>query len=101
MTSVKADTNELILAVLYMDRFINSGFCPKEHNINLAFLVGLMLARKYLVEGDFSHVIYSIVANVNPIAMNHLEAEFLMFLEYELYVDHNSFEQYKEHIVNN
>lgn len=87
--------------MIYLDRFFTKGLVPTEFNIHKAMLISIMAAHKYLDDTVYDNLFMSKVGGLSLRKLNELEREFLIILDYELYVPEKIFRSYSEAIEKN
>jgi len=93
----KCSDNQFILALIYIDRFIehNSNFQLNSLNIHRLLISSIVISLKYDSDYFFNNSTYAKIGGISLKELNALEKEFLSKLHYHLYVDDNEFYFYQ------
>ena len=85
----------LILAVIYIDRFVESTqFCVVSQNMHKLLLAAIMLASKFFDDTFCSNAFFAEIGLVSLAEVNRMEQVFLSAIHYSLYVDEKLFLRY-------
>mmetsp|Transcript_24178 Transcript_24178/g.33900 ORF Transcript_24178/g.33900 Transcript_24178/m.33900 type:complete len:272 (-) Transcript_24178:184-999(-) len=85
-----------LIALVFIDRIIESkSIRVTRHNVHRLLITSIMIASKLMDDGTYNNKYYSHVGGISVKELNHLECEFLMLMDYNLNVDHDTFECYR------
>eukprot|EP00831_Metopus_contortus_P082385 TRINITY_DN8891_c0_g1_i3.p1 TRINITY_DN8891_c0_g1~~TRINITY_DN8891_c0_g1_i3.p1 ORF type:complete len:207 (+),score=5.98 TRINITY_DN8891_c0_g1_i3:98-718(+) len=86
-----------IVAFLYIDRILqmNPDFHLNSFSIHRLILSALVVAIKYLDDEYYTLIDYAKIGGISAREMAFLEAEFLKYLRYSLYISQELFEEYE------
>ncbi len=89
------DSSTLIHALILMDRVLSSHLIAlKGNNIYKLFFISILLSVKFLEDIIYDDLFYSLLSGIPLNDMINLEHEFLVMLNYRLYVEVKLFNQY-------
>ena len=95
ITYSDCEINSIICSLIYIDR-INKIKAINEFNIHRIFFCAVLVSIKYNEDIIFDNDYYSKVAGLNLSEINKLELEFISILDFNLYIDSQEFESYKQ-----
>ena len=95
ITYSDCEINSIICSLIYIDR-INKIKAINEFNIHRIFFCAILVSIKYNEDIIFDNDYYSKVAGLNLSEINKLELEFISILDFNLYIDSQEFESYKQ-----
>lgn len=93
------EPSTLIVAIIYLDKFFTKGLIPTEFNIHKILLVCITVANKYVDDSIYDNIYMSKVGGLPLDKLNELELEFLITLDYKLYVTDELFQKYATLLV--
>ena len=95
----EAEDNTIILALIYLDKICEKAWIIlSEYNIHKILFVSILIAIKYNEDSFYNNKYYSQIAGVNLKELKKMESEFLRLIKFELYINKNIFEKYKNYI---
>ena len=95
----EAEDNTIILALIYLDKICEkASIILSEYNIHKILFVSILIAIKYNEDSFYDNKYYSQIAGVNLKELKKMESEFLRLIKFELYINKNIFEKYKNYI---
>ena len=98
---VKPECSTLVISLIYIDILLNldrENLFLTENNIFKIFLTSLVLATKYNEDLYDDNGYFSKVGGVSLPEINSLEREFLILLDYKMYVGDDLFKIYEENL---
>jgi Cyclin len=98
---MKCSEETFILALIYLDR-ITSKEKQLEINsycIHRLFLSGLVVAAKFFEDKYYKNSYYSKVGGISNIELNTLELQFLLLIDFQLYVSDEEYEKYQHTLM--
>lgn len=85
-----------VVALIYIDRIIESRrIILTSLNIHRLLITSVMLSAKFLDDIFYNNAFYAKLGGVSPLEMNALEIEFLKLINFSLFVNFDSYTQYK------
>ena len=95
---MKCSEECFILAVIYMDRLAcrEASIVINEKCIHRLFLSSLVVAAKFFDDKFYKNLYYSKVGGISNDEMNVLEIQFLLLIDFGLFVSSEEFERYRE-----
>jgi hypothetical protein len=95
---MKCSEESFIMAVIYMDRLVcrESNIVINEKCIHRLFLSSLVVAAKFFDDKFYKNLHYSKVGGISNNEMNVLEIQFLLLIDFELFVSTEEFERFRE-----
>ena len=95
----EAEDNTFILALIYIDKICEiASIILSEHNIHRILFISILVAIKYNEDIYFDNKYYSKIAGVLSKELKKMESEYLKLIKFELYVNKNVFDKYKNYI---
>ena len=95
----EAEDNTFILALIYIDKICEiASIILSEHNIHRILFISILVAIKYNEDIYFDNKYYSKIAGVPSKELKKMESEYLKLIKFELYVNKNVFDKYKNYI---
>ncbi|KAK2198281.1 bifunctional Cyclin PHO80-like/Cyclin-like superfamily/Cyclin-like [Babesia duncani] len=85
---VRCSNECFVLAFVYIDRILklHSEFCLSALNVHRFVITAVMLAAKFTDDVYYSNKFYALVGGVKVAEINLLESQFLILINYQLYV---------------
>lgn len=97
----KASDEIFILTLIYIDRVCHYYSIKLNYNnIHKLILASFIISNKFLEDSVYSMQIYAKIGGVSVKEINHLEYEFLKLIKFNLFVDENLFQLYRENLSN-
>ena len=97
----KIENNTLLLILIYIDKVCDINKIRLNYfNIHKMILGGMLVAIKYNEDDYFSNSFYAKVGGVSKSEIDVLEYEFLVLIEFNLYVSDDLFLKYYDYIKN-
>ena len=98
----EAEDNTFILALIYIDKICEiASIILSEHNIHRILFVSILIAIKYNEDVYYDNKYYAKIAGVSSKELRKMESEYLKLIKFELYVNKNVFDKYKNYICKN
>ena len=95
----KINDSTLIICLIYLDRYIKiNKIILSDFNVHRIFFASLLIAIKYNEDFFYTNKFYSNVASLKCSELNKLELKFVTDLNFDLFVDKNLFEKYKNNL---
>ena len=95
----EAEDNTFILALIYIDKICEiAPIILSEHNIHRILFISILVAIKYNEDVYFDNKYYAKIAGVPSKELKKMESEYLKLIKFELYVNKNVFDKYKNYI---
>ena len=83
-----------------MDRIIKNFIIITEYNIHRLLLMSLITSIKYNEDVIYDNMDFSKIAGISLKEFNKIETEFLLILNFKLYIQEIEFQQYKKYLDN-
>ena len=91
----KVNESTIILILIYIDRICNMNhFILTYYNIHKLILAAFILAIKYNEDKYYHMIYYSKMGGVTLSELNYLESEYLILIDYKLFVDTKLYNKY-------
>ena len=91
----------LMLILIYIDRFCEMNYINLNFfNIHKLIIASMIVAIKYNEDNILKNEFYAKVGGVSKKEIDILEYEFLSLIEFSLYVDEETFQQYDRFVQN-
>ena len=100
ITYSEIEENTLISSLIYLDRFDQKKQITK-FNIHRILFCSILISIKYNEDEIYKNEFYSQIAGISLEELNKIEYEFVSLLDFNLYIQPNMFNFYKELLVNN
>ena len=98
----EAEDNTFILALIYIDKICEiASIILSEHNIHRILFISILVAIKYNEDVYYDNKYYAKIAGVSSKELRKMESEYLKLIKFELYVNKNVFDKYKNYICKN
>ena len=94
------EENTLILSLIYIDIIAKIKKITK-YNIHKFLITSILIALKYNEDKIYKNDYYSQIGGINNEELMQLELNFLVFIDFNIYINNNTFEQYKYALINN
>ncbi len=95
------EDNTLIISLIYIDRLLQeSRLILTSYNIHRILFTSILLALKYNEDLIYEFYYYSKIAGVSVEELSQLESEFLHLIDFNLFVEKDEFNTYKEFLIN-
>ena len=89
----------LIICLIYLDRYLKMNkIILTEFNVHRMFFSSLLLAIKYNEDNFYTNKFYSNVSGLKCSELNKLELKFATEIKFDLFVDKNLYEKYKNNL---
>ena len=89
----------LIICLIYLDRYLKMNkIILTEFNVHRIFFSSLLLAIKYNEDNFYTNKFYSNVSGLKCSELNKLELKFSTEIKFDLFVDKNLYEKYKNNL---
>lgn len=90
-----------VLSLIYIDRLIrtNGNFLVNSLNVHRLLITSMMLAAKFFDDQYFNNAYYGKVGGVSCKEINLLEIEFLFMINFNLYVEADTYRTYNERLM--
>ena len=97
---MKCSEESFILALIYLERITlrEINIVINIKCIHRLFLSSLVVAAKFFDDKFYKNSYYSKVGGISNSEMNTLEIQFLLFIDFELFVSPEEFNKYKENL---
>jgi hypothetical protein len=94
---MKCSEESFIFALIYLDRLSEqeSDFIINDFCIHRVFLAALVVAAKFIDDKYYKNSYYARVGGINTCEMNTLEHQFLILIDFRLFVSPDEFEKYR------
>ena len=97
----KIENNTLLLILIYIDKVCDINKIRLNYfNIHKMILASMIIAIKYNEDDYFSNSFYAKVGGVSKSEIDVLEYEFLVLIDFNLYVSDDLFLKYYDYIKN-
>ena len=97
----KMQDSTLMLILIYIDRFCEMNYINLNFfNIHKLIIASMIVAIKYNEDNILKNEFYAKVGGVSKKEIDILEYEFLSLIEFSLYVDEETFQQYDRFVEN-
>ncbi|CAG9321178.1 unnamed protein product [Blepharisma stoltei] len=92
-----------VLALIYIDRIStkHNSFVVNSLCIHRLILAAVMLSAKFSEDKFYKNSYYAKVGGISCTEMNSLEHQFLIMIEFDLYVSEKEFQLYLSTLINN
>ena len=89
----------LIICLIYLDRYLKMNkIILTEFNVHRMFFSSLLLDIKYNEDNFYTNKFYSNVSGLKCSELNKLELKFVTEIKFDLFVDKNLYEKYKNNL---
>lgn len=89
----------LIICLIYLDRYLKiNKIILTEFNVHRLFFSSLLIAIKYNEDYFYTNKFYSNVSGLKCSELNKLELKFSTEIKFDLFVDKNLYEKYKNNL---
>jgi hypothetical protein len=89
----------LIICLIYLDRYLKiNKIILTEFNVHRLFFSSLLIAIKYNEDYFYTNKFYSNVSGLKCSELNKLELKFVTEIKFDLFVDKNLYEKYKNNL---
>lgn len=100
MKYTKIEETTLTLALIYIDRVCKKNkILLTEYNVYRLLFAGVIIALKYNEDKFYSNVFYAKIGGLEIKQLNCLEVEFVIALNFDLFVDNKIFEKYESTLI--
>ena len=100
MKYTKIEETTLILALIYIDRLCRKKkILLTEYNVHRILFVSVLAALKYNEDKFYSNVYYAKIGGLEIKQLNTLEIEFVIGINFDLFVDNKIFEKYESTLI--
>ena len=99
---MKCSNETFILALIYLDRITakEQKFIINSSCIHRLFLSSLVVAAKFFEDKYYKNSYYAKVGGIATTELNILELQFLTFIDFQLFVSEEEFENYQHTLLN-
>ena len=95
----KINDSTLIICLIYLDRYIKiNKIILTDVNVHRICFASLLIAMKYNEDFFYTNKFYSNVAGLKCSELNKLELKFVTEIKFDLFVDKNLYEKYKNNL---
>jgi hypothetical protein len=94
------ERSTLICTLIYLDRIIKNFIIITEYDIHRLLLMSLITSIKYNEDVIYDNMDFSKIAGISLKEFNKIETEFLLILNFKLYIKEIEFQQYKKYLDN-
>ena len=95
----RMEESSLIFIVIYIDRFCSFNHIKLTHNnIHKLILTSMFIAIKFNEDKHYSLEIYAKIGGVSPQELKSMEFYFLVFIQFNLNVDTNLYQEYHNYL---
>lgn len=99
---MKIEDSTLILALIYIDRITRKRkIFVNEYNVYRLFFMSVVVATKYNEDKHYSNTYYAKIGGVELEQLNQMECEFVMSINFDLFVEAKVFDKYETSLVCN
>ena len=99
---MKIEDSTLILALIYIDRISRKRkIFVNEYNVYRLFFMSVVVATKYNEDKHYSNTYYAKIGGVELEQLNQMECEFVMGINFDLFVEAKVFDKYETSLVCN
>lgn len=99
---MKIEDSTLILALIYIDRITRKRkIFVNEYNVYRLFFMSVVVATKYNEDKHYSNTYYAKIGGVELEQLNQMECEFVMGINFDLFVEAKVFDKYETSLVCN
>lgn len=90
-----------VIAMILLDRIQtrNPGFVISSNNIHKLLLSAIVVAAKYQDDDTYLNTYYAKIGGLTLAELNQLELEFLLMIEFEVYIDDEVYNQYNSKLT--
>ena len=100
MKYTKIEETTLTLALIYIDRLCRKKkILLTEYNVHRILFVSVLAALKYNEDKFYSNVYYAKIGGLEIKQLNTLEIEFVIGINFDLFVDNKIFEKYESTLI--
>mmetsp|Transcript_19574 Transcript_19574/g.36168 ORF Transcript_19574/g.36168 Transcript_19574/m.36168 type:complete len:218 (-) Transcript_19574:272-925(-) len=86
-----AGVRAAVMAMVYLDRLMNTGYTVNSMNVHRLAMVGFLLATKMTEDTPIGNQFWAKVGGVPNKEVNLLEREFCRLINFELHIDENEY----------
>ena len=99
---MKVEDSTMILALIYIDRISRKKkIFVNEYNIYRLFFVSVVVATKYNEDKHYSNAYYAKIGGLELEQLNKMELEFVIGMNFDLFVEAKVFDKYETSLVCN
>jgi len=90
-----------VLALIYLDRLLrkNKNFSVSSLTVHRLMITGIMIGAKFFDDRYFNNAFFGKVGGVTRGEMNLMEIEFLRMLNFDIFVDTDTFRTYNDRLM--
>ncbi len=92
---LRMELSTLIISMIYIDRICKEKIFLNEYNIHRVMLIAIYIAYKYNEDCIYDNKYLALVSGISNAEMILLEQDFLELIDFKLYVNEETFKQYK------
>lgn len=97
----KVEIPTLIMAFIYLERFCKkTKIVLNEYNTHRLVIASLISSIKFNEDQKYNHEYYSLIAGATKRELGELEREFLFGLDFNMFIDENTYEMYAKKLCN-
>lgn len=89
------EDSTLIISLIYLDRLVQKNIIITQHNVHKLLFGSILLSIKYNEDQTYKNNYYARIAGVPMKDLAKMEYEFLLLLDFNLFVEESLFEKYK------
>lgn len=98
----KIEESTLVIALIYLDRICKKNkILLTEYNVHRLLFSSILASLKYNEDKFYSNIFYAKIGGVEVKKLNKLEAEFLVHINFDLYVEPQLYEKYETTLLKN
>ena len=94
------ENSTLILSLIYIDRLCEKNITLTKFNIHRILFAAILIAVKYNEDSFYENSYYAQIAGIKNKELKVIEYTFLEMINFNAYVDENTYNLYKESLYN-
>ena len=96
------EDNTLILSLIYIDRLLNTTEIElNNYDVHKLLFTAIIIAIKYNEDEIYNNPYYAKIGGISGKDLNKLEFQFLLYLDYNLFVGDEEFQNYCKYLYRN
>ena len=92
------EKSSLIVSLIYLDRICLKDILITDYNIHRLLLISIIMSIKINEDKIYSNEYYAQVGGISLKEFNNLEREYLIFLNFDLFVSYEEYSKYQSYI---
>ena len=100
LEKLEFDDNLLILTMMNIDKILSKKFILNQNNVKNVLFTSMVITQKFYDDINFKDKDYSKILGINPNELIEMEIEFLLLIDFSLYISEEEFTKYKYKIEN-